>query len=325
MTDTEPTIDLSRLEKVRHHGNKLTARCPSCAEEGKDRKGHHFFLYHSTGKWGCVANSGDREHNRRIFALVGIKGEFSPTPKESRRWRAKRIQEVRESRRQRNLSQEAREKRMAIIERFPWEFGDVWDDSPQRIDCDLVEFSPGHFLSSLFPSEALLWTGQVHHSGPRFANRWRTCEEWEAVSTLNDVGPMTTPAVWRTNSVSRCASNIQSAPYTILDFDGMDGNPPTTPEELQAHLLASLALLRWMREALRAKLGAILYTGGKILHAWIGTPEPEALQSIKNVSQPLGIDAGLIAHPEHTCRLPGQIHLKTGNKSKVLWLRTPQS
>ena len=147
--------------------------------------------------------------------------------------------------------------------------------------------------------------------------------EWQRHQSSPLIGPMTTPATWEPGTTSRSAKKVHAAPYTVLDFDGMDGNPPTTPDQLERHIEASLALIRWMREALEAELAAILFTGGKSLHAWIRTPDQDALQSIKNVADPLGIDPGLIGHPEHPCRLPGQVHSKTRKLSRVLWLQVP--
>jgi len=70
------SLDLSRLENVRQHGNKLTARCPACAEAGSDNGGDHLFINVSTEKWGCVVNQADAgdAHRDRIFELVGIRG-----------------------------------------------------------------------------------------------------------------------------------------------------------------------------------------------------------------------------------------------------------
>jgi hypothetical protein len=45
------------------------------------------------------------------------------------------------------------------------------------------------------------------------------------------------------------------------------------------------------------------------------------LKSLRPVLDPFGIDGSLIGHPEHPCRLPGQVHAKTGKMSRVLWLR----
>jgi hypothetical protein len=67
-------LDLSRLENVRHHGAKVIARCPACAEVENDRKGEHLFI-EPGGRFGCVVfpDAEGRKHRQRIFELVGIK------------------------------------------------------------------------------------------------------------------------------------------------------------------------------------------------------------------------------------------------------------
>jgi hypothetical protein len=82
-------------------------------------------------------------------------------------------------------------------------------------------------------------------------------------------------------------------------------------------------LVRWIREGLRWQLAAIVWTGSKSIHAWMHTPPAAVLQSLRDTSAALGIDAGLIGRPEHPCRLSGQRHAKTGGMSRVLWLQNP--
>lgn len=67
-------LDLSKLENVKHHGAKVIARCPACAETGTDRKGEHLFIEPS-GRFGCVVFPGTdgHKHRQRIFELAGIK------------------------------------------------------------------------------------------------------------------------------------------------------------------------------------------------------------------------------------------------------------
>lgn len=324
MTPTKSHIDLARIEKVRQVGSKFIGRCPACAENGDDRRGNHLAILPS-GKFACAAYPGDSDHRRRVFALVGVIGERDQDPGQKHRWHVMRARERIAEQDRRCLVEVARAKRGAIIERHSWSPADVWENSPQRIDCDLVEYDSHYFLGSLFPQDALLWTGEVHESGQdgRHADRWRTCAEWQSLPAKTRIGPMTTPAIWKPRTSSRTSGQVLASPYTVLDFDGFDKLKPETPEEMRMHTEASLALIHWLRVGLNWQLAAILWTGGKSLHAWFHSPASEVLESLKVTAEPLGLDAGLIGRPEHPCRLPGHVHTKTGNRSRVVWLQLP--
>ncbi len=322
MNTTLSSLDRALLHKVRHHASgKITARCPACAEAGADRTGNHLAIF-PDGRFACAAHPGDRDHRSRIHALTGTKEADGAHRREHQReWREQAALEARRRQEAARITAAVQVQRQRIISLHPWHPADVWEDSPQRIDGDLTALCPRHFLATLFGlsrSDALLWTGEVHHSGTAHASRWKTPQEW--LRTQDATGPMTTPALWRPGTVSRTAGNVLDAPYTVLDFDGFDGKKPSTPAELEEHLRASLSLIRWLRESHRWQLAAILHTGGKSLHAWVHTPSRTALSSLREAAAPLGIDAGLIGRPEHPCRLPGQVHQKTGGISRVLWL-----
>lgn len=65
-------IDLSKLEKVVHKSDgKIQSRCPACKERGGDSKGEHLVIF-PDGRFGCVANPGDKRHNSEILGLVGM-------------------------------------------------------------------------------------------------------------------------------------------------------------------------------------------------------------------------------------------------------------
>jgi len=307
-------LDLTALEKVRHSAHRITARCPACAEEGRDRTGNHLAIF-PDGKYACAAHPGEGDHRRRIFALKGVREDRPPDPQACREWREERQREKARV----ALTQYAREKRRRIIARHPWHAEAVGQDSPQRVVEGPPRWDARHFLASLFQPGDLLWTGETHHSGQegRHAQHWQTCADWMQMKIM---GPMITPATWRPGTTSRAAGNVLTAPYTVLDFDGFDGIAPRTPEQLYQHVLDSLAMVRWLREGLHWKLAAILWTGSKSLHAWFHTPAPEVLTSLKTVAATLGMDACLIGRPEHPCRLPGMKHQKTGRYSQVWWL-----
>lgn len=315
-------LDLNLLEKVRHHAcGKVTARCPACAESGGDRTGNHLAIFPSEA-YACAACPDDGGHRKRIFALAGIRSEFQPEPAERRQHRRRRALDQRRKLEADQLAAKARKHRLLLVERFEWEPADVWDDSPQRIDGPLVETDPRHFLASLFSPEALLWTGSTYDSGkPSKAKHWRRCSEWQDAE--DGIGPMTTPATWKPGTISRSADQVATAPFTVLDFDEIDGKKPEGAGERERLILDSLAIIRWLREDHHWQLAGILHTGGKSLHAWFHTPPPHVLQSLRDTASAFGVDAGLIGRPEHPCRLPGQRHDGTGDLSRVLWLQTP--
>jgi hypothetical protein len=323
-TTTEPRIDITRLKKIKRIGTKLTAQCPACNAAGNDRKGEHFFMNTADGKFGCGALPGNAEHRREIFAWAGIRDERQPDPQRDRQWREVLDKEKRESEARRRLADTAKTKRAGIIARYLWPEPDVWENSPQRPDGALVEFDPRHFAISIFQPEETIWCGGVYHSGTSHATHWRTVKEWQDAQ-LTDIGPMVCPAIWKPGTVSRTAANVFASPFVVCDFDELDGRKPETTAELEEHVRASLAITRWLREALRWELAAIVWTSGKSVHSWFHSPPAEVLQSLKATAGALGIDGGLIGRPEHPCRLPGQRHSKTGGMSRVLWLQTPSN
>lgn len=69
-------LDLGRLEKVRWRGERIECRCPACGELGHDKTGNHL-LIQPDGKFSCVVNQRNHEHNKRIWALAG--GEIAPS------------------------------------------------------------------------------------------------------------------------------------------------------------------------------------------------------------------------------------------------------
>lgn len=309
-------LDLGRLEKVRESGGKITARCPACAEHGGDRSGRHLAILPS-GRFACAAHPGDSEHRRRIFSLAGIDRGRTFDPVQEREWRERRERESRRARKRESIAKAVLQGRDFIFDRFAWDPADVWESSPVRIEGEAAD-DTGEFLASLFPGDALLWTGEVWESGPRHSDRWRSVDEW----AFDSPGPMVTPCTWRPGTVSRTRENVEADPYVVLDFDGAPGWSPRDARDLEEHLARALAITRWLREGLSWQLAAILFTGSKSVHSWFCHPGEAAIESLQAAAPALGIDAGLIGHPEHPCRLPGQRHQKTGCLSRALWLAT---
>lgn len=69
-------IDFSKLKNAVDKSGKTVAQCPACAANGADTKGDHLVIFED-GKFGCVVNPDDKEHNRQILKLAG-KGGSAP-------------------------------------------------------------------------------------------------------------------------------------------------------------------------------------------------------------------------------------------------------
>jgi hypothetical protein len=80
-------IDMTKLENavctMKDGIDVIIARCPACAEDGRDNKGDHLIVF-PDGRFGCVVNPVEQEdsaeHRKRIFALVGIKAQRPALP-----------------------------------------------------------------------------------------------------------------------------------------------------------------------------------------------------------------------------------------------------
>jgi hypothetical protein len=68
------SLDINKLELVKHTSGKIIAQCPACANEGQDQTGNHLFI-DSEGRFGCVVYPGKTgdQHRKKIFELVGIR------------------------------------------------------------------------------------------------------------------------------------------------------------------------------------------------------------------------------------------------------------
>jgi hypothetical protein len=65
------SLNIKKLSNVSEKPDgKVTARCPACALDGKDKKGEHLVLY-PDGKFGCVKHPEDATHRKLIHSIAG--------------------------------------------------------------------------------------------------------------------------------------------------------------------------------------------------------------------------------------------------------------
>ena len=64
------SLDIKKLSNVLEKSDgKVTARCPACALDGKDKKGEHLVVY-PDGTFGCVKYEKDTTHRKLIYSLA---------------------------------------------------------------------------------------------------------------------------------------------------------------------------------------------------------------------------------------------------------------
>ena len=74
------SLDITKLKNVVVRDNgEIVAQCPACAAVGGDTKGEHLIIF-SDGRYGCVANQGDKEHSAEIYRLAALSTEEGPQP-----------------------------------------------------------------------------------------------------------------------------------------------------------------------------------------------------------------------------------------------------
>jgi hypothetical protein len=66
-TEGNFTLDLDKLDNVIERSGKIIARCPACAERGRDSQGNHLVIF-DNGAYSCIV--GDANHRKEIYRLA---------------------------------------------------------------------------------------------------------------------------------------------------------------------------------------------------------------------------------------------------------------
>ena len=66
-TEGNFTLDLGKLDNVVERSGKIIARCPACAQRGRDSQGNHLVIF-DNGAYSCIV--GDANHRKEIYQLA---------------------------------------------------------------------------------------------------------------------------------------------------------------------------------------------------------------------------------------------------------------
>jgi hypothetical protein len=268
-------LDFSKLENLQDHYDKWTARCPVCAEEGKDKSGNHLVIY-PTGHFGCICHEREdgAEHRKEIFAMVGLK-----KPQKINQ----NVQKIIEA--QKAIKQETAQKAINAWERAKarWS-GTLSDLGPS---AEIPEDPKEHFriFSSLWQKDQTAWVGQRYDCNAAFTSHlFNLATDWERAwdSVQSERLDHTSALVWNSQATAR---NIKQ--WAI-------GRAFLVVEHDEVGRAEQIALLRAMTEGFKLRLLAVLDTGGKSWHGFFDIKSINAMsfQTVSKFLKSIEADAG---------------------------------
>jgi hypothetical protein len=193
------------------------------------------------------------------------------------------------------LATKIKETRGELIEKFRGAL------SPQPKKISSIEL-----LSLLFKPTNVLWIGQEFQSGPKFANHFRTLEEW-IKSPPPPNWSFTCGATFWPGSCNRNDESVAQRRYLDLESD------------LCIERETRWAMIAWAIHELKLTLVQITWSGNKSDHAWFVWPGESWLREHLPALEAMGFDSNTM-HKSQPIRLGGAINLKTNKRQEVLWL-----
>ncbi|MBA3351842.1 MAG: hypothetical protein H0U23_05355 [Blastocatellia bacterium] len=161
-------------------------------------------------------------------------------------------------------------------------------------------------------------TGRPEHS-----RNFRPVSEWLLQS--KPPGSFTCGSVFANGCSSRKNDAATATPFLIVEGDAVDplcalkaarrkarkakdlpDDPANdlTVEDKERNRLASLAVIRWLREAVELRLVAIVDAANKSAHGWFEMPPTAVVAELKAILPDLGCDSALFK-PSQPARLAG--------------------
>lgn len=194
---------------------------------------------------------------------------------------------------------------------------DLWHSSP--VWTHTPEESPSAFLSTLFPSDAVLWMGEPYDSGQeRHRDNFKRTSDWLKQGSLP---PRIAAGHFLFGSFSRSKESLAASPSIVIESDDLIGKKPADAGERDQNKALSYALAGYCQKELGLHLRAAIDSGNKSLHLWFDRPPPNALAAIRTLAPGLRIDVGLLdSCATAPLRMPGCIHEKTNLPATLLYL-----
>lgn len=166
------------------------------------------------------------------------------------------------------------------------------------------------FASLMFNPDDIIWVGDPEESGDKWADRFRTVEEWFK-SKWPIHGQFICPNPLRVEAVNRSINCLADLRYFVIEADECSHSP----EENKRN---NAAIFRFLQETKpELKLKAVVDAGNKSLHGWYDYPGEDLYRWCVEVLPGLGADPATmrLAQP---VRCPG-LRRNNSKMQRLLW------
>ena len=241
---------------------------------------------------GCVAVVAEK--NRALRSAIGKAkwqvehGGGAAAPKRRRLTTAERAK-IERQRYLENLRRKAATALPGLVRRWSWPPAAMMEESPV---CLGPIGEHWRMLLALFQADDVVWIGDRRDSGKlRHRRFFRRSSEW-----LRDpfcpTGPLIAASSFQPGAAQRSRDQVATSQYLVVESDTLG------LEEIGG-------VYRFLRDAERLPLHAIIDTAGRSMHAWFRRPaDTERLEELLFVLPALGCDPGPLREPCMS-RLPG--------------------
>jgi len=177
-----------------------------------------------------------------------------------------------------------------ILREYAWSYQQICAASKAKLNRR--EERHWRILLREFNCDDVLWIGDKFDSGkPEHASHFRTVVEWLEECAVP--GPFICPSTFKNNSTARTNDNVLARRFLVVESDVLMKDQVG-------------AVFKWLQDAAKLDLIAVVDTAGKSLHGWFIYPEDDQIEELKLVLPAYGCDPKLFTASQPV-RLPGAL------------------
>lgn len=251
-----------------------------------------------------------RQSGRATVASEIPKGPLILVPKEAREIEA--------------LKEAGQRSKEQILWKFKSTLDELRDASPYRIPDDPVE----QFVLQLstLPQKAIVFNGGLYDSGqPKHAGHFRRVETLIAERRI--LGEFISQSSFKAGAYARVKQNSGKRLVYTVECDEIDDEVkrklelklPLSDEDKRRNKEKSIAIFRWLREAVGLRLLSVVDSTSKSLHGNFAVPPPVCVDQLACLLPAMGCDPKTLNAHQLT-RVAGARRRETGQIQSLLFV-----